>query len=109
MRSPHWIALFVAVGLFVVGYCLLAPLALPKLWQMRHKEGSLRIQIASLEKQVEKLNLEASLLSGDTKDSLEYLEYIARKEHGFIGHDELLLLINEPTGKNHNHEKNFYP
>ena len=109
MRSPHWIAVFVAISLFLVGYCLLAPLALPKLWQMRHKEGSLRGEIASLKKQVQKLNLEASLLSGDTRDSLEYLEYVARKEHGFIGHGELLLLLNEPLGKKANHEKNIYP
>ncbi len=99
MRSPHWNAVFIAISLFLVGYCLLAPLALPKLWQMRHKDSSLRGEIASLKKQVQKLNLEAALLIGDTRDSLEYLEYVARKEHGFIGHGELLLLLNEPLGK----------
>jgi len=99
MRSPHWIAIFISIGLLNVGYCLLAPLALPKLWQMHHKEGSLRADIASLKEQVRNLNLEANLLAGDTKRSLEYLAFIARKEHGFIGRDEILLLFDEPKGK----------
>jgi cell division protein FtsB len=109
MRSHHWIAISIVISTFVVGYCVLAPSALPKLWQMRRKESMHQTEIAALKKQALSLSQEAVLLAGDTQDSREYLEYVARKEHGFIGHDEVLLLLDTKNGRKPHHEKNFHP
>lgn len=99
MRSSNWIAVFIAASLFVVGYGLFAPTALPKLWQMRNKESLLRSQIASLNEKVQQQQQQVLLLSGNTKQSREYIEYIARSEHGFIGNDEILLFQDGDVGK----------
>lgn len=109
MRSHHWIAASVAIGTFVVGYCVFAPSALPKLWQMRQKENLQESEIAALQEQALRLSRETLLLAGDTPDSREYLEQVARKEHGFIGRDEVLLLLDSPKGHQPHHEKNFHP
>ena len=109
MRLHHWIAIMIAIGTLLVGYCVLSPSALPKLWQMQRKEDSLKAETAALQKQIRDLGSEATLLSGGSPESREAIEQIARKEHGLVGRDEVLLLLGPVKGRSAHHEKNIHP
>lgn len=99
----------IAVSTLVVGYCVFAPSALPKLWQMRTRENTLDAEIAALQKHTRDLSSQAALLSGTSPESRETIEQIARREHGLVAHDEVLLLLGPTKGSTVNHEKNIHP
>ena len=109
MRLHHWIAITIAISTFLVGYCVLSPSVLPKLWQMQRREDALEAETAALQKQIRGLGSEAVLLSGGSPESRETIEEIARKEHGLVGRDEMLLMLGPEKGTPAHHEKNIHP
>ncbi len=83
--------------MIVVGYCVLAPSALPRLRYMKQKEAVLRAEVTDLRDQIHLLGLETRLLAGDSSISFKHLEKIARDEFGLIGKDEVLILLDPNT------------
>ncbi len=93
MRLQHGVALLVAVTLLIVGYTTLAPSGLPKFWLLRQKKQNLETRVTALQERVFEQKEKIRLLSGGTPESRAYLEQIARREYGFIGNGESLLIL----------------
>jgi len=96
-RLSHWLAIAAAISLIVVGYTILAPSRLPRLWQIKRQIQALETQNQLLSQQIEQLATEIELLSGDSEASLKHLEKVVRKELRFVGEGETLVLFDAPT------------
>lgn len=97
MRSPTWVALAAALGLVTIGYTIIAPSNFSQLGQMRLKESALQVEIETAKNHIQQLHYEAENLSGDSPRSVAYLARIAREEFGFVGKDEVLILLDPNT------------
>lgn len=93
MKLQHGVAALVAASIFVFGYTLFGAGALPKYWSMREKKKDLEARVASLESRVFEQKQKIALLSGNNSSSQAHLEQIARREYGFVGKKESLLIL----------------
>lgn len=93
MRLQHVVAVLMAIAFLILGYTTLAPSGLPEFWSLRQKKQNLEIRVVSLQNRVVEQKEKIRLLSGSTPNSRAYLEQIARREYGFIGKQESLLLL----------------
>ena len=94
MRLQHVVAALMAITFLILGYTTLAPSGLPEFWSLCQKKKNLETRVASLQDRVIEQKEKIRLLSGSTPNSRAYLEQIARREYGFVGKQESLLLLN---------------
>ena len=93
MKRQHAVAALVAVSIFIFGHTLFVAGALPKYWSMLKKKEDLESRVAFLEARVLEQKQKISLLSGNNHSSQAYLSQIARREYGFVGKKESLLIF----------------
>lgn len=77
----------------ILGFTILAPSGLPQYFSLRQKKNSLETRVAVLRDRVFEQQAKIELLSGSTPKSRAYLEQIARREYGFVGKQESLLIL----------------
>jgi cell division protein FtsB len=93
MRLQHGVAALVAAGIFVLAYTLLSPSGAPAYYSMLSKKRDLEKRIALLSDRMEIQTAKIALLAGTNSHSHAYLEQIARREYGFVGKKETLLIL----------------
>ncbi len=93
MRLQHGVAALVAAGIFVLAYTLLSPSGVPAYCSMLSKKRDLEKLIEILSERLETHKVKISLLAGTKYNSNAYLEQIARREYGFVGKKETLLIL----------------
>ncbi|MES2503861.1 MAG: septum formation initiator family protein [Myxococcota bacterium] len=93
MKLQHGVAAVVAASIFVFGYTLFGSSALPRYWSMHDKKISLQTRVAFLEARILEQKQKIGLLAGHSARSEAVIEQIARREYGFVGKKESLLIL----------------
>lgn len=93
MLARRLFAILTVASLLLVSYLVLSPNLLPKTMQMGQKEIALKKEIETLKQDINRLTKEVDLLSGNSQESLLYLEKIARENLGLISKNEYVILL----------------
>ncbi len=93
MRLQHGVAALVAAGIFVLAYTLLSPSGVATYCSMLSRKRDLENRIALLSDRLEIQAAKITMLAGTNSNSHAYLEQIARREYGFVGKKETLLVL----------------
>ena len=95
MRLQHGIAALIAAAFLIVCYVTFSPSGLPTFYSLKQKEMILKKQLVFLQKRLSEQKNKIQLLSAKSLESNMYLERVARLEYGFVGKDEVLLILYE--------------
>lgn len=83
----------VAVALLIFGYTAFSSSSLPAYLILKRKHRDLSVRVALLQEKKMQQQEKVQLLSGTTPESHARLKQIARREYGFVGNEETILIL----------------